>query len=115
MRLLVASLCVVARPLAPVPSSFYQIQLGSESIILTHYSEALHNLLAPMNNRIRPSVAATAKRVSSGEAMSELENKQFTVEQPAAGAARCCAICGEPPGRQARKPLGSQTNDNQRA
>ncbi len=41
MRLLVASLCVVVRPLAPVPSSFYQIQLGSESIILTHYSEAL--------------------------------------------------------------------------
>jgi hypothetical protein len=32
MRVLVASLCVVVRPPAPIPSSLYQIQLGSESI-----------------------------------------------------------------------------------
>jgi hypothetical protein len=41
-----------------------------------------------MNNRIRPSLAtpAIAKRASFGKAMSALENKQFTVEQLAAGA-----------------------------
>lgn len=32
MRLLVVSLCVLVRPPAPVRSSFYQIQLSSESV-----------------------------------------------------------------------------------